>query len=156
MNLSECHGILEHERKITLNRRVARQRFIAGRMQRKLEKAVQIDFREINFLLDFANGGYIGMKLPKLGHQFTICQYLGRAARVVIPDSARLQLEVGKFESGQQRFQVALQIEEPERTRAVNASLHHIAGCAKADHFAFFRPLLTGSKEYVAYFKQTH
>src|SRR5215831_20706814 len=116
MNLSEDHCIVEHERKITINRRVTRQRFITGRMQRKLEQAVQIDFRKVNFLLDFACGGYIGMKLPKLGHESAICQYLSRATRMVIRGSARLELEVRKFESGQQCFHVALQIEEPERT----------------------------------------
>src|SRR5208337_4464269 len=116
VDLLELHALIKNKGEVALDGREARQRFITHLAQIVLVEPVEIDLGHKNILAQFAGRGYIGMNLAKLGNRRAIHYGASRASGMIVIRGLGIVVERPMAEGSEQVFDVALQIEERQRT----------------------------------------
>src|SRR5258708_33062476 len=82
-----------------------------------LVEAVEINLGDKHILPQFAGRGHVWMNLAELGDSSAIQHGASRASGMIVVSRLRIVVERPMAEGGEQAFDVALQVEERQRTR---------------------------------------
>src|SRR5208282_6426163 len=113
----ELHAVIKHKGEVALDGREAGQRFITYLAQVVLVELIEIDFGDEYILPQFSGRGHIRMNLAKLCDGSAIQHGASGASGMVVIGSLWIKVQCPLAEGSEQRFDVAFQVEERERTR---------------------------------------